>query len=66
MIFIEVNNAFAYSLEATEVRTPGGLLGAVPCNAWKWHPGKNRHLFFEQQCSRKPSKCACVLCPLSL
>lgn len=65
MIFIEVNNAFAYSLEATEVRTPGGLLGAVPCNAWKWHPA-NRTAIFEQKCIRKPSKCACVLCPLSL
>lgn len=45
MIFIEVNNAFAYSLEATEVRTPGGLLGAVPCNAWKWHPANRTPSF---------------------
>lgn len=45
MIFIEVNNAFAYSLEATEVRTPGGLLGAVPCNAWKWHPANRTAVF---------------------
>lgn len=59
MISMEVNKAFAESLEATEGGTPARLAPqggpAMPGDA-----PLDRCLVSEQQCIRKPSKCTFV------